>query len=455
MTTVHARRRSKTGEAVLQIASRGAYREANRECGADEHGIDGGFAERIERTEPMMTEPKPTEPKTAMTVATIGVLGHQWRGAVTAAGNIAGDSPLEWWVAAEDRWHRPDDEVATLRRRRIDGTPVIETRLRVPGGDIVQRIYAVADAGGITIVEIENESSAAVAIAFSHGNLLTTRPPSVKPPQGITLPEASVVFPLAHRSTLRVGLAHGRLSSGPLPEQVSGPTAVARGWLRHVEQASRLVLPDTDLAERVVAQRCELILCGVDDPADDPIGFLLGVHELVRTGVDAQDWVPEIVDAAESVARHARSDFTWDADRALLATAAVFARVGELKGAGDVQAMRARLKRPAARPVTEPTGVRLIAWVESLLAAPAADGACVLMPDGFPEAWLGQNFETYRLPASPTQQISYAVRWHGERPAVLWEVTGDGRLALNAGTADPSWSSVETTGEALLAAPRR
>jgi len=387
------------------------------------------------------------------TDTTIGILGRPWRGAVTASGNVVGDSPLDWWVAAEDRWHLPEDEVATLRQRRTDGAPVVETRMRVPGGDVVQRVYAVADAGGITIVEIENESSAAVAIAFSHGDLLTARPPSVKPPQGITLPPAAVVFPLAHRSTLRVGLAHDRVRSGPLPDTVPAATAVARGWLRHVEQASRLVLPDGDLAERVVSQRCELALGGVEDPSDDAIGFLLGVHELVRTGVDAKAWVPEIVDAAESVARRAKRTYSWDADSALLATAAVLSRLGESKGSDDVQAMRVRLPSPTLRPAVEPTGIRLIAWVESLLAAPLGDGTCSLMPSGFPEGWLGQNFETYLLPASPSQQISYAVRWHGERPAVLWEITGEGRLPLNAGAADPAWSSVEPSGEALLAAP--
>jgi hypothetical protein len=393
---------------------------------------------------------------------TIGVLGKTWRGTVDGAGNIHGDSPLEWWVAAEDRWHVPADEVATIRQRRIDGTPVVETRVRVPGGDVVQRVYAVADCDGVTVVEIENQSSAAVAIAFSHGSLLTTRPPSVKPPQGIDLPGAAVVFPLAHRTTMRVGLAHDRPRSGPLGNNVASASVVARGWLRHADQAARLVLPDNDLAERVTAQRCEVVLAGVDDPASDAAGFLLGVHELVRTGVDASGWVPDVVDAAESVARRSRGEHTWDADRALLAAAAVLSRVGEAVGAKDVQAARSRLGSAQPRPNVEPAGVRLVAWVESLLASPASDAdprrgapspaACTLLPHGFPPAWLGQNFETYQLPASPQHTVSFAVRWHGTRPALLWEVAGDGRLTLRGGVAAPDWSSNDRSGETLLPA---
>ncbi len=55
----------------------------------------------------------------------------------------------------------------TVRQERIEGTPVVETRIRVPDGDAVQRVWAVSDVGGTVIVEFENESPMPFAIALS------------------------------------------------------------------------------------------------------------------------------------------------------------------------------------------------------------------------------------------------------------------------------------------------
>ncbi len=58
-------------------------------------------------------------------------------------------------------------------------------------------------------------------------------------------------------------------------------------------------------------------------------------------------------------------------------------------------------------------------------------------------------------------ELSYAVRWHGDRPALLWELvagdgqTGSGRsgavVTLRAPGLDETWSTREPRGEALLA----
>jgi len=47
--------------------------------------------------------------------------------------------------------------------------------------------------------------------------------------------------------------------------------------------------------------------------------------------------------------------------------------------------------------------------------------------------------------------LSFAVRWHGPRPALLWEAPAG--VTLRAPSLDPGWSSHETAGETLLAAP--
>ena len=69
-------------------------------------------------------------------------------------------------MAADDRWYRPAGE-ATIRQTTVDGTPVVETRMRIPKGDAVQRVYAVPDHGGLTIIEIENDSPLPIAVAFT------------------------------------------------------------------------------------------------------------------------------------------------------------------------------------------------------------------------------------------------------------------------------------------------
>ena len=51
-------------------------------------------------------------------------------------------------------------------------------------------------------------------------------------------------------------------------------------------------------------------------------------------------------------------------------------------------------------------------------------------------------------------RFGYAVRWHGERPALLWELVPDRPdrpVRIVAPGLDPAWSSTDPVGEALLA----
>jgi hypothetical protein len=75
-----------------------------------------------------------------------------------------------------------------------------------------------------------------------------------------------------------------------------------------------------------------------------------------------------------------------------------------------------------------------------------------------PAAWLGGEVEVHRAPVAGVR-VSYAIRWHGYRPALLWEVHRDDRAATGQATSwrltcpglDPTWSTDRPTGEALLA----
>lgn len=73
---------------------------------------------------------------------------------------------LDWWIGAEDRWHFPSRE-AGVRQRLVDATPVVETAMRVPGGDAVQRVYGVPGEHDLVVVEIENRTPTPFAVALA------------------------------------------------------------------------------------------------------------------------------------------------------------------------------------------------------------------------------------------------------------------------------------------------
>ena len=386
---------------------------------------------------------------------TIGVLGATWRATVTPWGDVlpwGDEAPLRWYVAADDRWHVPEQETA-VRQRCVDGAPVLETRLRIPTGDAVQRVWATGD--GITVVEVENDSAMPIAVAFTRRDVLTSRPPTDVPVEGIDLPAETIVLPVGHRSTVRVGLAHDGRGAGSLPDDLPPALQVARGWTTLTERASRVVVPDVSWSDALVSQRCRVSLEGPADPDEDPVAFLIGVGELVRTGDLAEPWTLDVVSAAETLLRRHRRDagLPWDTRAALLAAATVLARADETRGCDDVLASLDGLAATTSVALAAPDGIRAVPWIENRLARLVDRSCAAVLPDGVPVEWLGVNVEAYRVPAGPRHHVSFAVRWHGERPALLWEVEGPAGLRLTGGGADPSWSTVDPSGETLLAAP--
>lgn len=379
---------------------------------------------------------------------TTGVLGQDWRASVTPWGDVqpwpGSGEALDWYVAADDRWHVPADE-PTVRQVRVEGTAVVETRVRVPRGDVVQHVYSVADAGGITVIEVTNESTLPVAIAFDRRDVLTERPIVDVPIEGIDLPASAFVLPLGHQASLRIGIAHRGSAPGPLPSGLPTAMQVARGWLATIERASRFVLPDGEpgasTAAAVSAQRCELALGTIPAAADDAAGYAVALGELVRMGEAPDAWLPELVEAVELLG----PTTGWAADVALAAAGRVLAAAGESRAARDLDRIVSR-RSPSPRPAAPPGGVLLAPWLEGLFAAGG-----VLMPAGIPTEWLGQSFEAYGVPTGARSTVSFAVRWHGPRPAVIWEQTGDA-VELSSPCA-PTWRSGDASGETLWAEP--
>ena len=82
------------------------------------------------------------------------------------------------------------------------------------------------------------------------------------------------------------------------------------------------------------------------------------------------------------------------------------------------------------------------------------DGGVALLST-VPRRWFGQGIEVHDAPTRHGT-LSFGVRWHGERPALLWELEPhdpDAAVTLTCPGIDPAWSTDEARGETLLEAP--
>ena len=243
----------------------------------------------------------------------LGIVGDAPPFVVDGAGVIAGRGPLafelDWWIGAEDRWHRTSREVA-VRQSLADAGAVVETRLRIPGGDAVGRVLAVA-AGGASaaLLQLTNETPVPVAAALvvrcprgvfsvegdtvrydgqalvragrvpvdvlvgDDADDLELRLANRERADGAISPSASlvgsmlaVVFPLPHTASLDVvvGLGEGRL---PGPADLPPLDAIERGWAAHFDNTMRVDVPDERVPVVVSAARRHL-LSGAFQPAD-------------------------------------------------------------------------------------------------------------------------------------------------------------------------------------------
>ena len=397
----------------------------------------------------------------------VGVRGAAWSAGVSAWGDlfVEDQERLRWFIAADDRWYRPSRET-TVRQREVSGVPVIETRIKVPGGDAVQRVYGVANFGGAIVVEIYNDSSLPFAVAFDRGDIATMREPSPTGVQGIDLPAGSVVFPVGHHATMRAAiLVNGdsrQISAGEL-ESLPSFEQVERGWLAALQISSRVDVPDLSWSSVLTSQRCKVLLSNSAELTESSdinlvVDLLLDRAERVRLGDKPAQWVDEVAVATERILKQCAKtqSVQWFEERALLGAGMVLNRAGESRGLQDFVSVWSRLAEAGrisdlalASPEIAGT-VRQIAWIESQLVAQRRDGVIEICPCGIDKSWLGVNFECHKLLASPEQVISYAVRWHGEKPALLWEIDGPVGAKVAASAIDRTFSSTEMRGETLL-----
>ena len=445
----------------------------------------------------------------------LDVLGAPGWGEVDARGLVQpgiGEWTLDWWVGASDRWHRASQEAA-VRQSDVGAGAVVETRMKVPDGDAVQRVWAVAAGGGpaVAVVEVGNEAATAFAAAMvvkAPGSVLAVGLTGVtvggqpvlvwdRVPAGAAVGHdaveallgveggssagmdhkgrdiAALVWPLPHTARMAVSAPLSR-GTPPPPSDLPDADAVLRGWQAHLDRGARIEVPDEGLARRIdrnrrrwlgltgrmetadVADLCELSVRldhhGYHDDAElvlDEIAarwtteapterltaFAIH-HDLTGDQQAAVRFVEAVAEAVEAAARVGAEVPLEPVERLLMAA-------GQDRAAHDLR----RLDLSSADAASQGLRAELV----------ADHGVDLLLAPGFRPAWQGGSLAVYELPTR-FGPLSYAVRWHGPRPALLWELdgrSGQKPVTLRAPALDESWSSDLLAGEALLPAPDR
>ena len=311
-----------------------------------------------------------------------------------------GDLRLGWRVRSGNDWLTPGRDAPT-RQLRPDAAPVVHTALRIAGGDAVERVYAVGDGeDAIVVVEVENASPEAIAVGFvvdGPGKIAVddygVRFDGALALSFVRRPGAVedgnvLVFPVPHRTTVRVALT---TRSGVEVRTLADVDAVSRAWGSILDRGMRTELPEP-LQSQIDAARADVLLA------------------------------PPSTDAFVALE-------AWGLDREAVEMWA------HLPG---------RARRAAKRAVS--SGV----LAETRAALVRENGRTVDLLPGFRPAWLGQPVAAHDLPLRQGL-CSFAVRWHGPRPALLWDVPAG--MTVRVPALDPTWSSNEPVGEALLGEP--
>ena len=414
---------------------------------------------------------------------------------------------VEWGIGAEDRWHLAATEAA-VRQTLLDDTPVPVTAMRVPGGDIVHRAAGVNDGSGRGIsIEVENRSGTPVSLAFvvrpsgsapvrevvvSERELTTDGCDALildRPPGGSAAGDLHGVWPTvtdgpgpggrsffsrsgAAAGAVVVPLPHGQ--SVPVVVPVSGPppspvpaSVAAAGWRAMADRAASVEVGDpvvvaewrkhvptlvlaagSENLDRAARAACLLDRVGLSDEADRARASLLAALE--------EGTVPEAALGATALALASRRLLAGrPSGLADLAAHVVGSGLTEheieyVAGALDSEDERAAsdVRRLEAVPDgAESRPIGLAGLIEALV-SDSLHGIDLLPRPG--PSWVSGPIDVRGL-VTRHGTVSYSVRWHEDRPALLWQLGSPAPVRLKASGLDPSWSATAPEGEALLA----
>lgn len=447
---------------------------------------------------------------------------------------------LDWAVRAEDRWHLPASE-PTVRQRRLGPGPIVQTAIRLPGGDVEHRVWTTRQAGGsIVAVEIENPTATPVGIALAVRPYDLDGHPvivdvdvgrsqiTVADPAGGTAIHTSAgirdstlqtaILPLPHRSLLRVVVA----PAGMALRSVGDSEIARRGWDALLARQGRLTLPEDGLTTAFDVARARASLgahdlldriASLSSGAGDELAALalggLGAQaRLVTSGLVDADWLPAPRGVGPTEIAAVLDGIAWSTslhDRShaglLLEAGVHLARTAVRRGddptTARIESALARLVMAAGQhetartiddhfglgrgPVLDRTELGALLEEASETGAWGIDDPVVAARflcatrllavserwEGerpvievfaeWPPAWRGGSAELHEIP-TVFGRLSLAIRWHGYRPALLWELDGGdqpwGSVRLRCPGLDPRWSTTEPAGETLLVGTR-
>ncbi len=483
---------------------------------------------------------------------------------------------VQWWIGAEDRWHRPDVEPST-RQRWLKATPVVESVIKIPSGSAVCTT-AVARRGGSefpgVLSEVRNDSPIPVGCArvlassgamladerglffegeqvvsvtrgqlrFAGAESLDALAEMLAKEELSTEPVArrggvvAVVAPLPHTATAAALVHPVGGGTNAILDRAALPTSdqIVAGWQRHVQAVGR-VLPDDPRDSDQVSLATAFTLIEASAEADTA-AVANSLEALCRIGA----WPAHSYRCAElltELRNRQRLNGSFEGENPLGSTVAAISAmsaawsagisyesgatlVGPIAAAHHWSSKKRRFAELAAVPHAAATFLAaagtledlgqpevastLVATAQSLRvrnglstasdldtasdlhsaaeAASAASAASVLLADlrahvvedasgldfwpGFRQDQFGQPCEVHGI-ATRFGSFSCAIRWHGRRPALLWELdpwnrsvpeetaSGSGIPTLRASALDPDWAGSGLRGEALLAEPTR
>ncbi len=255
-------------------------------------------------------------------------------------------------------------------------------------------------------------------------------------------------------------------------DEVLGAAVKAAHWTERA-RARATASVDEPLARRAAAALGALATavraCGQPDAADDLDAFG------ARFVLDLDDDPPNVTPVSDPPApprpdavEHRRGTDTIATLRAALDDCAerdpaVFDRVEWLVRAGGPTSRWPTFAHPAQLGGSggsgdDPVAAALVVELVRSLAVDADSRAnTLLLLPVVPPSWYGQSVDVHDLPTR-YGSVSFAVRWHGNRPALLWEIDRPAAashepLTIAVPGLDATWSSTEPAGEALLAPP--
>jgi hypothetical protein len=252
------------------------------------------------------------------------------------------------------------------------------------------------------------------------------------------LPVAAKAVRWLERGLTRTGADLAGYTYDEVARAVTGLADVARG-LRSHEAAAEL--------DAVAARLAELAPAPVDDPSGE-----------VEAASDAP-MAPTgpVIDPAAELAALAARVVAGDAAPQVVARLAEVLAVGDPTWSWPTR-VHPRLGTGSGGSGEDPAvAAAVVELVRGLVVREAGtpDAPELALLPAVPRAWFGQNIDVRDLP-TVAGRLSFSIRWHGARPALLWEVVTPrdvDTLVVSVPGLDPVWCSTSAKGDALLAAP--